>query len=83
MIPFTARRLAVVVAYDYLERFFLHGIAKGVIGLHDLVQHEMMGNQLLRLEFSRDHGFQKQGRCDGVDQPCSESDILRPECFQI
>jgi len=72
-----------VVGYDYLQSAFLHGVAKCVIGQHDLVQREMMGDQLAGLEFPRLHRFKQHGGCDGIDQPGGQSNILRPKFVEV
>jgi hypothetical protein len=37
-----------IVGYDHLSNLFLYCLAKGIVGVDDLIQHKMTGDQLLR-----------------------------------
>ena len=43
--------------------------AGGVVGIHNLVELEMMRNQPLGIDPVRLHSLEQQGRGDGVDEP--------------
>lgn len=67
---------SLIIRDDDLQGVFLHGIAKRIVCLHDLVQREMVGNQLLGLDLARHHRFQKHGGRHRINQPRGEGDIV-------
>ena len=74
---------SLAIRHDHFEGAFLHGIAKRVVGLHDLAQGKVVRNQLLRVNPSGKHCFQQHGSRHGINQPRGQGNVVCPELVQI
>lgn len=75
--PFVLRSpLRSGVGEDDLQRLIARGIAKGLIGAHDISEHEAVGDELLGQELAGHDGLEQELCGDGIDEPGGDGDVL-------
>src|SRR3990172_130147 len=80
--PFRASFFSPVVKHD-LQGPLLFGMRKGLVGVHDVGQGKVMGDEPFRMKRSGLHAFEEHGSRHGIDQPRSERYVMRPELFHV
>src|ERR1700686_4256583 len=68
---------------DHLQRMRIDGLSEGIVGFHDVVQAEPVGDELAGFQAPGTHGLEQHGRADGIDQPCRNRDVAVPQAFHM
>src|SRR6202521_3349549 len=60
---------------DHLQRMRIDGLSEGIVGFHDVVQAEPVGDELAGFQAPGTHGLEQHGRADGMAHPGGNEEV--------